>query len=276
MGALAITHEPKYREPFEPLVPGVEFVRVNDTEDLASKFDDTVCALVVEAVQGEGGIRPLSGPFWTRARELATRHGAALVADEIQCGLGRTGRPFGYQRHIGLPDIVVLAKPLAGGLPLGAILAKESFAEALAPGLHGSTFGGGPLTCAVALEFLATIEEEDLLENVRSRGAQMRAGLSRLSAQFDFIREVRGEGLMIGLELAVEGRPYVAAALRRGLLINCTHDRVLRFLPPFIVSERQVEDFLTRLAAVFAATKRPAGKPVTREADSPRALAASR
>ena len=276
MGAVSITHTPKYREPFEPLIPGVEFVRVNDAADLAAKFDDSVCAVVVEAVQGEGGIRALSGPFWTRARELASQYGAALIADEIQCGLGRTGRPFGYQRYMGLPDIVVVAKPLAGGLPLGAILAKESFAEALSPGLHGSTFGGGPLTCAVALEFLATIEEEDLLENVRARGTQLRAGLSRLSAQFDFIREVRGEGLMIGLELAVEGRPYVAAALRRGLLINCTQERVLRFLPPFIVSERQIEEFLTRLAAVFTGTKRPVLKPAASEADSPRTLAASR
>jgi acetylornithine aminotransferase/acetylornithine/N-succinyldiaminopimelate aminotransferase len=276
MGALSITHPVKYREPFEPLIPGVEFVRVNDVADLEAKFDDSVCAVVVEAVQGEGGIYPLSGPFWTRARELASHYGAALIADEIQCGLGRTGRPFGYQRQIGPPDIAVVAKPLAGGLPLGAILANESFAGALSPGLHGSTFGGGPLTCAVALEFLSTIEEENLLENVRARGAQLRAGLSRLSAQFDFIREVRGEGLMIGLELAVEGRPYIATALRHGLLINCTHDRVLRFLPAFIVSERQVEEFLTRLAAVFSETKRPTPKNAASEADSSQALAAAR
>jgi acetylornithine/N-succinyldiaminopimelate aminotransferase len=275
-GALSITHPVKYREPFEPLVPGVEFVRFNDTADLETKFDDSVCAIVVEAVQGEGGVYPLSSRFWTRARELATHYGAALVADEIQCGLGRTGRQFAYQRLIGLPDMVVVAKPLAGGLPLGAILAKESFAEALSPGLHGSTFGGGPLACAVALEFLNTVEEEELLENVRARGAQLRAGLSRLGAQFDFIREVRGEGLMIGLELAVEGRAYVAAGLRRGLLINCTHERVLRLLPPFIVSERQIEEFLARLTALFAETKRPVASaaPVT-EADSPRTLAAS-
>jgi acetylornithine/N-succinyldiaminopimelate aminotransferase len=276
MGAVSITHTPKYREPFEPLIPGVEFVRVNDVADLAAKFDDSVCALVVEAMQGEGGIHPLSGQFWTRARELASHYGAALIADEIQCGLGRTGRPFAYQRYIGQPDIVVIAKPLAGGLPLGAFMAKESFAEALSPGLHGSTFGGGPLTCAVALEILDTIEDDDLLENVRERGAQMRAGLSRLGAQFDFIREVRGEGLMMGLELAVEGRPYVATAFRQGLLINCTHERVLRFLPAFIVSERQVEDFLKRLAAVLGETKRPIVKPAAGEADSACALAASR
>jgi len=157
-----------------------------------------------------------------------------------------------------------------------SLLGEEGFAEALTPGLHGSTFGGGPLTCAVALEFLATIEEEDLLENVRERGAQLRAGLSRLSAQFDFIREVRGEGLIVGAELAVEGRPYVATALKQGLLINCTQERVLRFLPAFIVSEKQVEDFLKRLAVVLGETKRPVAKTAANEADSPRALAASR
>jgi acetylornithine/N-succinyldiaminopimelate aminotransferase len=276
-GALSVTYPPKYREPFEPLVPGVEFVRFNDVADLEAKFDDSVCAILVEAIQGEGGIYPLSGVFWTRARELATKHGAALIADEIQCGLGRTGRAFAYQRHIGLPDIVLVAKPLAAGLPLGAILAKESFAQAFSPGLHGSTFGGGPLTCAVALEFLSTVEEEGLLENVRARSAQLRAGLSQLGAEFDFIRELRGEGLILGMELAVEGAPYVAAALRRGMLFNCTHDYTLRLLPPFIVSERQVDDFLAGLRKVLAGNKRPPLRvPETAAADSLRARAASR
>jgi acetylornithine/succinyldiaminopimelate/putrescine aminotransferase len=172
---------------------------------------------------------------------------------------------------------VVVAKPLAGGLPLGAILAQESFAEAFTPGLHGSTFGGGPLACAMALEFLAILKDDDLLENVRARGAQLRAGLSRLGGEFDFVREVRGEGLILGLDLTVEGRPYVEAALRHGLIINCTHDHVIRLLPPFIVTERQVEDCLTRLRTVFAETKRPASSgPKISEADSPWALAASR
>ena len=276
-GALSVTHPAKYREPFAPLVPGVEFVRFNDTEDLEAKFDDSVCAIVVEAVQGEGGIFPISGPFWTRARELATHYGAALIADEIQCGLGRTGRPFGYQKHVGLPDIAVVAKPLASGLPLGAILAKGIFAEALTPGLHGSTFGGGPLTCAVALEFMNTVEDEDLLDNVRQRSAQLRAGLSRLGAEFDFIRELRVEGLMLGLELSVEGRAYVSTALREGLIINCTHDRVIRLLPPFIVSERQVDDFLERFRRVLTRTKRPpALVPENLEQESSRALLAAR
>jgi acetylornithine/N-succinyldiaminopimelate aminotransferase len=276
-GALSITHPSKYREPFAPLVPGVEFVRFNDLADLEAKFDDSVCAIVIEPIQGEGGVFPVSMPFWSRARELASHYGAALIADEIQSGLGRTGRAFAYQRHTGLPDIVVAAKPLAGGLPLGAILARESFAESFSPGLHGSTFGGGPLTCAVALEFLSVVEDDNLLENVRERGSQLRAELTRLAADFDFIREVRGEGLICGIELTVEGKPYVEAALREGLIINCTHERVLRLLPPFIVTERQVSEFAQRFRHVLTKTKRPnsvAPEPVERNDRG--ALAASR
>ncbi len=260
-GALAITAPAKYREPFAPLLPGVEFVRFNDTADLEAKVDATVCALVLETIQGEGGIFPVSEPFWQRARELATLHSAALIADEIQCGLGRTGQYFAYQRLAGLPDIVVVAKPLAGGLPLGAILAKQSFAAAFSPGLHGTTFGGGPLVCAAALEFLATVEDEKLLANIRARGAELRAGLARLVAKFDFIREVRGEGLMVGVELSVEGALYVTEALRRGLIINCTHDHILRLLPPFIVTARQVSEGLEKLETVLAKTRRPKETP---------------
>src|SRR5580700_1406503 len=229
-GALSITHPAKYREPFAPLVPGVEFVRLNDLADLEAKFDDTVGALVVETIQGEGGIYPISDAFWRRARELATQHDAALIADEIQCGLGRTGRYFAYQKFDSPPDIAVIAKPLAAGLPLGAIIANEKFASAFAPGTHGTTFGGGPLVCATALEFLATVEEQDLLAKVRERGAQLRAGLEKLAAHFDFIREVRGEGLIIGIDLTCDGAPIIQEALRRGLIINCTHDHILRFL----------------------------------------------
>jgi len=260
-GALSITHTLKYREPFEPLVPGVEFVRFNDVADLEAKFSGDVCAIVIEPIQGEGGIFPVSDTFWKRARELATQHGAALIADEIQCGLGRTGMAFAYQRLTGLPDIVVVAKPLAGGLPLGAFLAREEIAEAFKPGLHGSTFGGGPLVCATALTFLDTVERNKLLANVRARGAELRAGLKKLAAKFDFIREVRGEGLMLGLDLDVEGAPYVAEALQQGLLINCTHDHILRLLPPFILTAQQVKEGLTKLESVLLKTERPARMP---------------
>lgn len=268
-GALSITYPPKYREPFKPLVPGVEFVRFNDTVDLESKFSAGVCAIFIEAIQGEGGIFRVSKTFWQHARELATQHGAALVADEIQCGLARTGREFAYQRLPGLPDIVVVAKPLAGGLPLGAVLAREEFAAAFSPGLHGSTFGGGPLVCAAALAFVDAVEKKHLLANVRERSAELRAGLVKLSAKFDFIREIRGEGLILGIDLAVEGAPYVTEALRQGLLINCTHEHILRLLPPFILTSRQVKEGLSKLESVFAATERPAewqaAPPVTAE-----------
>ena len=257
-GALSVTYPPKYREPFEPLVPGVEFVRLNDVADLEAKFTADVCAILIEPIQGEGGIFSVSAPFWQRARELATERGAALIADEIQCGLGRTGRAFACQRLTGPPDMMVLAKPLAGGLPLGAILAREEFAAAFSPGLHGSTFGGGPLVCATALAFLNVVEKKRLLANVRARGAQLRAGLLKLAGKFDFIREVRGEGLMLGVELDVDGTPYVAEALRQGLLINCTHERVLRLLPPYILTSRQVQEGLSTLESVLARTERPA------------------
>jgi acetylornithine aminotransferase/acetylornithine/N-succinyldiaminopimelate aminotransferase len=260
-GALSITHTAKYREPFAPLVPGVEFVRFNDVADLEQKFDDTVCALVVETIQGEGGIFPVSKEFWQRARDLATEHDAAIIADEIQCGLGRTGRYFAYQQFSAPPDVVTVAKPLAGGLPLGAIIANEKFASAFTPGMHGTTFGGGPLVCAAALEFLTIVDEQKLIANVRERGAELRDGLEKLAARFDFIREVRGEGLMLGVDLAVDGAPYVVQALRRGLLINCTHDHILRLLPPFIIRRRDVAEFLEKFETVLARTPKPASKP---------------
>jgi len=261
-GALSITHTPKYREPFEPLIPGVEFVRVNDAGDLEEKFDGSVCAVVIEPIQGEGGIFPVSEEFWKKARALATRFDAALIADEIQSGLGRTGRYFAYQKfgEEMRPDIVTIAKPLAGGLPLGAFLAGEKFAAALSPGMHGSTFGGGPLACAAALEFLTIVDEEDLLENVRDRGAELRAGLEELTRRFDFIREVRGEGLILGIDLSIEGAPFVQEALRRSMLINCTHEHILRLLPPFIIRRADVAEFLRRFETVLASAQKSAAK----------------
>ena len=282
-GALSITATAKYREPFEPLVPSVEFVRFNDVEDLEAKFEPNaeggVCALVIEPIQGEGGIYPVSEEFWKRARDLTQAHQAALIADEIQSGLGRTGRRFAYQKFAARPDIVTVAKPLAGGLPLGAIIASEEFASALSPGLHGSTFGGGPMICAVALEFLTMMEEEKMIDNVRARGAELRAGLEKLAAKFDFIREVRGEGLMLGIELTVDGAPYVEAALHNGLIINCTHEHTLRLLPPFIIRAQEVKEFLRKFEAVLAKTPKPKAKPAEHAAHAkaePVALAVAR
>jgi acetylornithine/N-succinyldiaminopimelate aminotransferase len=272
-GSLALTYPAKYREPFMPLVPGADFVKFNDIADLEAQFDSGVCALVMETIQGEGGIFPVSEVFWNRARELATEKGAALIADEIQCGIGRTGRAFAYQKFKSLPDIVTIAKPLAAGLPLGAILSNEEFASALSPGMHGTTFGGGPLVCATALEVLKTIEDEKLMKNARERGAELVRGLKELAGRFDFVREVRGEGLMLGLDLSVEGTPFVEAALKRRLIMNCTHDHILRFLPPLNIRGAHVKEFLSKLESVFVETPRP--KSVGTEVAKAAAMAAA-
>jgi acetylornithine/N-succinyldiaminopimelate aminotransferase len=252
LGALSITHTEKYRAPFQPLIPGVDFVHFNDLADLESKFDSTVCAIFIEPIQGEAGINLVDAAFWMKARELATRHDAALVADEIQCGFGRTGRRFVFQKFAAPPDIVTMAKPVAGGLPLGAIAANEQFASAFAPGLHGSTFAGGPLICAVGLELLAVLEEEGLVENAGIRGAEIREGIAALMPRFNFIREIRGEGLIIGIDLSIPGAPFVEEALKTGLLINCTHDHVLRLLPPYIIGKQHVAEFLKKFERVLA------------------------
>jgi acetylornithine/N-succinyldiaminopimelate aminotransferase len=243
-GALSITATEKYRLPFAPVVPGVEFVKFNDLADLESKFDKNVSAVILETIQGEGGIHPVSEAFWNRARALTSQHGALLIADEIQCGLGRTGRYFAYQKFSSKPDLVAIAKPLAAGLPLGAILASEAVAARVSPGVHGTTFGGGPMICAVALEFLKILEKTKVLSNAAQRGAEIRAGIEKLARKYAFLKEVRGEGLMIGVELSVDGAPFVAEAMNRGLLINCTHDYTLRLLPAFIISAKQVREFL--------------------------------
>ena len=272
-GAISLTSTEKYRLPFAPLVPGVEFVRFNDVADLEAKFDDTVCGILLETIQGEGGIYPVSEVFWNRARSLATLYGALLIADEIQCGLGRTGRFFGYQKFSAKPDIVLIAKPLAAGLPLGAILTTEDVASRVSPGMHGTTFGGGPLACAVALEFLNIVEDQELLENIRLRGAELHDGLTKLAAKFGFIREIRGEGLMIGVELSIEGAPFVSEAMRRGLLINCTHDFTLRLLPPFIITRAQVREFLRLFELVLATTPKQASASDSGNSANPKSVA---
>jgi acetylornithine/N-succinyldiaminopimelate aminotransferase len=270
-GAISVTSTEKYRLPFAPVVPGAEFVRFNDVADLEAKFDDTVCAVLLETIQGEGGIHTATQAFWNRARALATKHGALMIADEIQCGLGRTGRYFAYQAFASKPDVALVAKPLAAGLPLGAILTTNAVAARVSPGLHGTTFGGGPLVCATALEFLKIIEDDKLLENIRMRGAELREGLAALAKKFDFIREIRGEGLIVGVELSIEGTPFVAEAMRRGLLINCTHDFTLRLLPPFIVSKAHVREFLRVFELVLAsAPKTESSAPSEKTHNPPR------
>ncbi len=241
LGALSITGTPKYRTDFGPLLPGVKFVPANDSAALEQAVNAQTAAIVLEWIQGEGGIYPLNVEFVRRARELADQHNAILILDEIQCGVGRTGKYFAYQLAEPpiQPDVVVAAKPLAAGLPLGAIMANEKAAAGIGPGMHGSTFGGGPLACRVALEALEIIREQ--LLHIHHVGGGFRMELQDLARHFSFIKEVRGFGLMIGMELDVPGKQIVLDGMTEGLLFNCTHDTVLRFLPPYIITEQEVD-----------------------------------
>src|SRR6266571_1066306 len=258
--ALAATGTKKYRVPFEPLVPGMRFVRFNDVRDLERKFDASVCAVLLEPIQGEGGIRPVTREFISRARALTRKHNALLIADEIQCGLGRTGRYFAYQEHGILPDVLVVAKPLAAGLPLGAILASDRVAACFHPGIHGTTFGGGPLACAVAIAFLETLEREHLLKYVQQVGKYLGERLQELAKKYDFVKALRGHGVMFGMELNSGdlAKSVVREMLASGVIINRTHETVLRFLPPFIIQEKHVEVLSKTLDSVFSgAVKQP-------------------
>jgi len=256
-GSLATTGQEKYRHPFAPLVPGVNFVAFNDAQDLKRQFDGSVCAICLETIQGEGGIRPVSQEFLQLARELTLKSGALLILDEIQCGLGRTGKYFAYQHYGISPDIVTVAKPLAAGLPLGALLTTERVASGMHPGLHGTTFGGGPLACVVAIEFLG--ELEGLLGHVSNLGKYFLGLLKELQSKHATIKEVRGMGLMLAIDLdsADTAKAVVSQLLEQGILINRTHDTVLRFLPPYIIEKKHIDEVVNALDR--ALSSQPAG-----------------
>lgn len=243
MGSVATTHKEKYRAPFAPVMPDVEFVRFNDVNDLRAKFSNEVCAICIELVQGEGGIHPVSQEFFSAARELCNSTGALLLADEIQSGLGRTGKWFAYQHYDVLPDVVTVAKPLAGGIPMGAMLCTDDAALAFTPGIHGTTFGGGPLACAVAIAVIDTIQREDVLTHVHEVGSFFKAELQKLAARHDSIVDVRGIGLMLGLELSSGelAQRVLTQMMERKIIINRTSETVLRFLPPYILEHKHVE-----------------------------------
>jgi predicted acetylornithine/succinylornithine family transaminase len=255
-GALSATGQKKYRDPFEPLVPGFEFVNFNDAQDLERKLSDDVCAVIFETIQGEGGIRPLSEPFYRRARELTDKAGALLIADEIQCGLGRTGRWYCFHKFAAadnkpmLPDLVASAKPLGLGLPLGAVLMKQKVADAFELGYHGTTFGGGPLACRASLEYFKILEEDRMLERVAELGAYFMQRLQELR-DLPVVKEVRGDGLMLAVELNIPGKEIVKQLIEQGFILNCTHETVLRLLPPFVITEKQIDKFMRALRPVL-------------------------
>jgi acetylornithine/N-succinyldiaminopimelate aminotransferase len=257
LGALSITGQEKYRKDFEPLLPGARFIPHNDIEALEQAVNERTAGIVLEWIQGEGGIHPISDEFGRKARELADRYDALLVFDEIQCGVGRPGTYFAYQQAdpVVLPDIMVAAKPLACGIPLGVIVANQRAAQSIGAGMHGSTFGGGPLACRVALEFMDILE--GLLPHIQQMGGYFRMKLDELAKRYKFIKEVRSRGLMIGVELSIPGKQIVLDAIDEGLLLNCTHDTVLRMLPPYIITEKEIDRGIRILNKVFkAAAKR--------------------
>jgi acetylornithine aminotransferase/acetylornithine/N-succinyldiaminopimelate aminotransferase len=252
-GSMSTTFKEKYREPFAPVVSGVEFVRFNDVADLRAKFSSEVCAILVESIQGEGGVRPLTQEFFSEARALANSTGALLIVDEIQSGMGRTGKWCAYQ-HYGIhPDVTTFAKPLAGGLPLGAVMCTEEVARVVHAGMHGTTFGGGPLACAVGIAVIDAIEKNGLLAHATEVGGYFMERLSSLAARHETIVDVRGKGLMIAAELdsAELAKLTVAEMLKRHILINCTSDTVLRFLPPYILERAHVDTAIAALDEIF-------------------------
>jgi acetylornithine/N-succinyldiaminopimelate aminotransferase len=246
-GALSATWEAHYREPFAPLLPGVRFVSPEDPNALAEAVGPSTAAILVEPIQGEGGVRPISPALARAITDARARTGALVIADEVQCGLGRTGW-WCYSHALDLdPDLMALGKALGGGVPIAAALASEPVASALAAGDHGSTYGGNPLACRAALVVLDELADGGLLDHVRAAGRHLEAGLARLRARHSAIREVRGAGLMRGLVLEVDAAPVVEAALKRGLLVNRTATTVVRLLPPFTVSVAELDEGLARL-----------------------------
>jgi acetylornithine aminotransferase/acetylornithine/N-succinyldiaminopimelate aminotransferase len=252
MGSLSVTWDEHYRAPFAPLLADVVWVPADSPAALAEAVSERTTAIVIEAIQGEGGVRPLGPAFASAVRDAQRRTGALLVADEVQCGLGRTGRAFGYQR-LGLePDLVAVGKALGAGMPVGAALLSEHVAAAVSAGDHGSTYGGNLLACRAALVFLDALTSGGLQAHVQEVGARFAAGLCDLAGKHAVIREVRGAGLMWGLDLRVDAAPFVQAALRRRVLINRTADTVLRLLPPFVITPAEVDQALAQLDAILA------------------------
>jgi predicted acetylornithine/succinylornithine family transaminase len=265
LGALAATHHPAYRQPFAPLVPGVRFARFNDLESVRRVVSARTAAVLVEPVQGEGGVVPARAGFLEGLRELCRAHDALLVYDEVQCGLGRLGSLYAYQDYGVVPDMLTLAKPLAGGLPLGAVLLDDRVASLLRPGQHGSTFSGGPAVCAVGVRVFDAVSRPDFLAAAGARATRLRAGLEALAAASPALAAARGRGLMQALVLAPRwvkrAGDVVQQARARGLLVTRAGADAIRLLPPLTASDAEVDEALALLATsldAIAPRRRPA------------------
>ncbi|OEU46977.1 MAG: acetylornithine aminotransferase [Desulfobacterales bacterium C00003060] len=251
MATLSATGQPKIRKGFEPMLEGFDIVAFNDLEAVREAVTEESCAVMVEPIQGEGGVRSPVPGYLEGLREICDREGLLLIFDEVQTGMGRTGKLFAYEHFAMTPDIMTLAKALANGLPMGAMLAKEKVAAAFTPGSHASTFGGTPLVAAAALVVAKALVEEGVLSNCERVGRYFKDRLLDLKSKHTFIKDVRGEGLLLGLDLAIDGVSIVKACMERGFLINCAQEHILRFIPPLIIQEEQIDSLIVCLDAVF-------------------------
>jgi acetylornithine/N-succinyldiaminopimelate aminotransferase len=249
------TAQPKYHEGFLPLLPGFVYVPYNDISALEKAFTDEVCAVMIEPIQGEGGINVATKEYVEAIRQLCDEKGAVMIFDEVQTGMGRTGKWFAYQHYDVEPDIITLAKALGGGVAIGAMMAKEELAVKLVPGKHASTFGGNCIACAAGIAVVDAIEEDNLLENAVKMGEHAKQKLEQLGEKYDIIKEVRGIGLMIGVQLSSPGAEIVDKCLARGLRINCTNNTVLRFMPAMIVTKEQIDEAINILDGVLGEGK---------------------
>ncbi|MCB0044288.1 MAG: acetylornithine/succinylornithine family transaminase [Caldilineaceae bacterium] len=258
MGSLAATPRPKYQDPFAPLMPGVRFAEFNNLTDARAQMDDGVCAIIVEPVQGEGGIYPATPEFLRGLRELADEHDALLIYDEVQCGVGRTGKLWGYETIGGdvgatmTPDILTAAKPLAGGLPMGAILMTQRVADAMHKGDHGSTFAGGPLVAHVAHHVVGRIADPAFLATVRAKGVRLKEMLEEINSPH--ILAVRGEGLLVGVELDIEAAPIINRAYGEGLILVNAGANVLRFVPPLVITDDELAHAVQIVAKILSSS----------------------
>jgi acetylornithine/N-succinyldiaminopimelate aminotransferase len=248
---ITATAQPKYHDGFLPMLPGFEYVPFNDIDALTKAFGDEVAAVMLEPIQGEGGINVATKEYLQATRELCDEHGALLILDEVQTGLGRTGQWFGYQHFDVDPDMITMAKALGGGIAIGAMMARSEVAASLVPGTHASTFGGNPLACAAAIAVIEAIEEDKLLDNTQKMGEYAQSKLEQLKEKYPVIDHVRGIGLMIGIQLTEPGGEIVDKCLEKNLRINCTQGDVLRFMPSMTVTKEQINEAVEILDSVL-------------------------
>jgi len=251
MATITATGQERFHKGFEPLLEGFKYVPYNDLEALRGAISERTCAIMMEPIQGEGGVNVPSKEYIQELRKLCNEQGILLIFDEVQTGIGRTGKLFAYE-HFGIePDVMTLAKGLANGVPIGAMLTKDKFASAFVPGTHASTFGGNPLATAAAVAVLRTIENENIIENCQMIGGYLVNRLKGLQKGFDFIKDVRGMGLLIGMELSFDAGDIVKKCMERGILINYTNGNILRFIPPLIVTADEVDLLIIALEEIF-------------------------